>query len=55
MVPMKKHLSKKWEVSLIALAGTFKVTRRLPDLTVSETKIFASKEEAQKQFDKWLE
>jgi len=33
----------------------FKVTRRVPYLSVSETKIFESKEEAKKQFDEWLE
>lgn len=32
----------------------FKVTRRLPNLSVAETKIFNSKEEAKKQFEEWL-
>jgi len=33
----------------------YKVTRRLPEMLVAETKIFRSKEEAKKQFDEWLE
>ncbi len=59
MAPIKKHPSKKWEVSIIAFqdaeGSKFKVTRRLPDLSVSETKIFSSMEKAQKQFEEWLE
>ena len=31
-----------------------KVTRRLPELSVAETKMFSSKEEAKKQFNEWL-
>jgi len=49
----------KWEVSIIELQENgkkkFKVTRRVPYLSVSETKVFESKEEAKKQFDEWLE
>jgi len=33
----------------------FKVTRHIPDFSVSETKLFDSKEEALKQFNEWLE
>lgn len=55
---MEKHLTKKWEVSLIELENglgkKFKVTRRLPELSVAETKIFRTKAQAKKQFDKWL-
>ena len=32
----------------------FKVTRRIPELTISETKIFNTKEEAMKQFEEWV-
>ena len=32
----------------------FKVTRRLAEMAVAETKVFASKEEAKKQFNEWL-
>jgi len=55
----KKHPTKKWEISLMELENDvgkkFKLTRRLPDLSVAETKVFRSKEEAKKQFDDWLE
>jgi len=54
----KKHATKKWEVSIIALHNNgntvYKVTRRLPEMTVAETKTFKTKEEAQNQFDEWL-
>jgi len=43
----KKHPTKKWEVSIIELQengkNKFKVTRRIPYLSVSKTKIFDSK------------
>lgn len=55
----EKHEIRKWEVSIIELEndiGTkYKVTRRIPDMSVAETKIFSSKEEAKEQFNKWLE
>jgi hypothetical protein len=55
----KKHLMKKWEVSIMELQNTigkkFKVTKRLPEMSVAETKIFRSKEEAKRQFEEWLE
>ena len=54
----KKHFNKKWEVSIIEFENKegkkYKVTRRLPELKVAETKIFDSKEEAKNQFDDWL-
>ena len=54
----KKHLIKRWEVSIIELENDtekkYKVTRRIADMSVSETKIFRSKEEAKDQFDEWL-
>jgi hypothetical protein len=46
------------EVSFIMLKNSitrFKVTRRIPSVQVSETKIFTSKQEAKKQFDEWLQ
>lgn len=46
-----------WEISFMEFEvdGTrkFKVTRRLPELKVSETKIFKSEKKAQKQFEEW--
>ena len=48
---------KKWEVSIKELRENgkrFKVTRRLPGINVSETKLFKSKEEALKQLEEWL-
>lgn len=54
----EKHFVKKWEVSIIELHNgeitKFKVTRRLPELSVSETKVFTSKDDAKKLFDEWL-
>jgi hypothetical protein len=42
----KKHLRKKWEVSIIKFdtqnGSRFKVTRRIPEMNVSETRKFAS-------------
>ncbi len=53
-----KHPTKKWEVSIIKLEENgnvqYKVTRRLPEMSVAETKVFSSKEEAKKHFDEWL-
>ena len=54
----QKHETKKWEVSIMELDNShkrYKVTRRIPELNVSETKVFDSKEEAKKQFWEWLE
>jgi hypothetical protein len=54
----KKHLIKRWEVSIMELenhAGKkFKVTRRLPELSVAETKVFWTKKKAKELFDEWL-
>jgi len=56
---MKKHPIKKWEISIIEVEDhiekRYKVTRRLPEFSVAETKVFKSKEEAKKQFDEWLQ
>lgn len=54
----KKHVTKKWEISFVEFenyAGKkYKVTRRMPGLSVAETKVFRSKKKAKKQFDEWL-
>ena len=54
----RKHPFKKWEVSMSEFETSkgpeWKVTRRLPELTVAETKVFKSKEEAIKQYEDWL-
>ena len=59
MDKIKEHPIKKWEVSIIgienAIGKKYKVTRRIPEMSVSETRVFRSKEEAKKQFDEWLE
>ncbi len=56
----KLHPFKKWEVSISEYevsAGKlqWKVTRRLPEMTVAETKMFNSKEEAIRQYEEWLQ
>jgi len=49
---------KRWEISIIEFKIDgfikFKVTRRLPEMSVAETKVFDTKEEAKKQFDEWI-
>ena len=56
---MKEQTNRKWTISLLELKENgdkkFKVTRKLSEFSVSETKIFNSKEEALKQLNKWLE
>lgn len=58
MKERQKHISKKWEVSICEFFENhnkmYKVTRSIAELSVSETKVFTSKEEAIKQFNKWL-
>ena len=48
----------KWEISIIELKENgkkkYKVTRRMPELHVSETKIFMSKKKAIEQMREWL-
>ena len=50
---------KTWEVSLMEFEDDsgkiYKVTRRYPEYSVSETKVFKSKEDAVKLFKRWLE
>ena len=59
MAETKKHPTKKWEISIIEfendIGKKYKVTRRLPNMLVAETKVFKTKEEAKKQFDEWLQ
>lgn len=54
----KKHKFKKWIVSLIEVKDSkgslYKITRRIPELSVSEIILFRSKKEAEKQFEDWL-
>ena len=58
MPKTKKHLTKKWEIGFIEFQNhsgkKFKVTKRIPSLSVAETKVFRSKKRAKKQFDDWL-
>jgi len=52
------HPWKKWKASLIELKNEFgkkyKVTRKLLQYSISETRMFKSKKNALKQFKKWL-
>ena len=51
-------MSIKKEVSIVEFRDNgkrFKVTKRIPDFSVSETRLFDTKEEAVKQFEEWLE
>lgn len=51
-------MENKWEVSIIELEDNigkkYKVTRKIAELSISETKIFRTKEEARKQLEEWL-
>lgn len=55
----EKHPIKKWEVSIMEFqdkTGTkFKVTRRVAEASIAETRIFDSKEKAKRQFEEWLQ
>ena len=59
MAKIIKHPTKKWEISIMEFSNQigrkYKVTRRFPELSVSETKVFKSKKRAKKQFNDWLE
>jgi hypothetical protein len=54
----ESHPIKKWEVSVIEMKDNgdifYKVTRRLANMEVAETKIFLTKREAKQQFEEWL-
>lgn len=58
MKKTKEHPRKKWEVSIMEIQNhegkKFKVTRRLPEMSVAETKIFKTKKQTKKQFEEWL-
>ena len=58
MDEIKEHPTRKWEVSITKLEENgntkYKVTRRLAEMSVAETKVFNSKEEAKHKFDEWL-
>jgi hypothetical protein len=58
MTPTEKHPLRKWEVSIMEFQDEegikYKVTRRLAEMSVAETKIFLTKEEAKAQFEEWL-
>lgn len=49
---------KAWEVSMSEWQSQegkrYKVTRRMPELSMAETKIFDSKDKARMQFEEWL-
>ena len=54
---IKKHPTKQWIISAIELKNymtKYKITRRMPELGVAETKIFLDKKKAKKQFKEWL-
>ena len=59
MKQFRKHSIKKWEISVIEIESLngkkYKVTRRLPELLIAETKIFKSKEKARQKFNEWLQ
>ncbi|MBW2969729.1 hypothetical protein KY319_01260 [Candidatus Woesearchaeota archaeon] len=49
----------KWEITIMQIEDEegkkYKVTRRMPELQIAETKIFKNKQEARKQFKEWLQ
>jgi len=54
----KKHITKKWEITLTELntkiGKVYKITRNLPELSTTETRIFKSKNKAKELFNEWL-
>lgn len=50
--------NKKWEVSIMELQTekgvVYKVTRRVAEMGVAETKLFKTLYEARQQLDEWL-
>ncbi len=52
-------MGKEWTITIKEFKENgkkeYKVTRRLKDQEIQETKIFDNKEEAKKQFNEWLE
>ena len=51
-------MANKWEVSIIELKKNgkkrYKVTRRMPGLSVAETRMFRTKKKALEQLRNWL-
>ena len=51
-------MANNWEVSIIELKKNgkkrYKVTRRMPLLSVAETRIFRTKKKALEQLQNWL-
>jgi hypothetical protein len=51
--------SENWEMTIMELENSigkkYKVTRRLPALSVAETRVFRSKEDAKQQLDLWMQ
>ena len=49
---------KNWEVTIKEFQSKkgkrYKVTRRMPEMKVADTKMFKNKEEALRQFNEWL-
>ena len=58
MTPTIRNRFDNWELSLLVFKDSgivkYKVTRRFPDLSVAETKIFNSMDEARIQLDEWM-
>lgn len=52
------YMKRKWIVTITELEDKegkiYKVTRRMPELFVSETKFFRNKQSAITQFQEWL-
>ena len=57
-VKIEKHPIKQWEVSIIEIKDSegikYKVTRRIPEMLVAETKIISDKQKAIELFNEWL-
>jgi len=52
-------MTKRWTVTILYLhsirGSVYKVTRRIPELSIAETKVFSRKEDAVLQFQQWLQ
>ena len=55
MHPVKTDMIVTFAELSDAIGPLYKVTKRVPDLSVAETRLFRSKERAKKQFERWLE
>ncbi len=44
---------RKWEISMLEFKDRVKVTRRLPELSVAETKMFRDRKKAKRLFEEW--